>query len=111
MEMATQSHKTWIVNLNRLFNPEEASSVDLETDPRRCRFGVFYHNSPVPHNCSNEWSIVGDLHEKIHKSAISIQSLLAEDNTADARDILKKTTGYSEELIKLLNQCSDRIKT
>ncbi len=111
MEAATVSHKTWIENLKKLFNPADASGVDLETDPRRCRFGVFYHNSPIPHSCSNEWSIIGDLHEKIHKSAIAIQEKLGNEKTTEAEKILKDTTGYSEELIKLLKECGSRIQS
>lgn len=111
MHMAKESHTLWISNLERLFNPDEKDSVDLETNPKRCRFGVFYHNSPVPAKCTNEWESIGDLHDRIHNSATTIQDLLDQGKEEEAYNILNNTKSYSSDLMKLLQICNVNLST
>ena len=105
MEMAKASHGAWIEKLEEISHSDSGIEMDLETNPRRCRFGVFYHNSAVPHECSGDWAAIGELHEKIHHSAIQIHELQIKGEPEQIDSILDSTKKTSEDLKGLLDRC------
>ncbi len=70
---AEASHRKWIDTLSKKF---EGIDADLERNPQRCQFGVFYHNSPAPESCLEDWAVVGQIHNLIYESAEQIEHLL-----------------------------------
>ncbi len=61
----TQSHEVWFEKLKKIYNSNEKNTVDLETNPHRCEFGIFYH-SFTPAGREREWQEIGILHDKLH---------------------------------------------
>lgn len=105
LEMAKESHAKWIEKLQESTKHPDEEYLDLETNPRRCKFGIFYHNSPTPHICESKWDRVGELHEKVHEAAIEMEKIRAEQNEEQMQRVVDAAKEASVELTQILDQC------
>jgi methyl-accepting chemotaxis protein len=72
-------HLNWSTELSNFISDENLSELTVETDPRKCDFGVWYYGEgrkeaeilvPQIHNVLEE---IEEYHTKLHESAISIE--------------------------------------
>lgn len=109
VEHAREAHLNWLEILGEQLEGE-GTIQDLETNSTRCRFGVFYHNSPTPGGCESSWEEVGKLHDDIHESAKHIHDFLSRNKKEEASSFYRETRQKSESMIHLLQDCLENFR-
>ena len=95
-EDAIKAHKGWVANLKKFV---EGGQWDLETNPQRCRFGIFLSFIERPEGASEElWSGILSMHEKLHGLGHTVNDAMQRGESGKAREILKETVALSERL-------------
>ncbi len=105
VEQAMEAHKNWVNNLEKIVREDLVR--DIEQNHHRCRFGVFYDNSPAPSNCEEEWSAIDNLHRQVHNSAGRIFELMEKGSKEEALSAVQSVRKISLDLIKLLQFCAN----
>ena len=95
-EDAIKAHKGWVANLKKFV---EGGQWDLETNPQRCRFGIFLSFIERPEGASEElWSGILSMHEKLHGLGHTVNDAMQRGESGKAREVLKETVALSERL-------------
>ncbi|MCF4151346.1 methyl-accepting chemotaxis protein [Dethiosulfovibrio sp. F2B] len=106
---AVDAHRAW---MNRLESLLEGGLWDLETDPTKCRFGLFLSTATPPDHLTDRWKEVVSLHDKLHHMGHEIEAHLsegrkgaAEKTTMEARDVSSRLASL---LMDLARECSGK---
>ena len=95
-EDAIKAHRGWVANLKKFV---EGGQWDLETNPQRCRFGIFLSFIERPEGASQElWSGILSMHEKLHGLGHAVHDAMQRGESGKAREVLKETVALSERL-------------
>jgi methyl-accepting chemotaxis protein len=94
---AIQAHRNWMTGLEKV---AEGGDRNLETNPNRCRFGLFYLSSPAPLGGELTWAEIDKIHRLIHSSAHDIYALLDSGKKEAALKEIGETRKLSEKLIE-----------
>ena len=77
----------------------EGGQWDLETNPQRCRFGIFLSFIERPEGASEElWSGILSMHDKLHGLGHTVHDAMRRGESGKAREVLKETVALSERL-------------
>lgn len=99
---AIAAHKTWVANLKKSI---ESGRVNIETNPDRCRFGIFLSFVERPEIIPDDlWRNTLSLHEKIHGFGHDMEDALRQENTVRANQIYNEAEATSRKLIDYMNQ-------
>lgn len=95
-EDAIRAHRGWVASLKKF---ADGGQWDLETNPRRCRFGIFLSFIERPAGTpENLWSDVLSMHEKLHGLGHRVHEAVRQGKAGTAREILKETVTLSDQL-------------
>ena len=95
-EDAIKAHRGWVANLKKFV---EGGRWDLETNPQRCRFGIFLSFIERPEGTPEElWSGILSMHEKLHGLGHTVHGAMQRGENGKAREVLKETVALSERL-------------
>lgn len=101
-EAAVEAHKNWIATLREMASGGAAS---VETDPTRCRFGVFLSFIDKPDVIPGDlWSHVLSLHDELHKTGHHVTDALRRKNRPLAEENVRKAEEIGGTLVSLLEQ-------
>ncbi len=104
-EGAVHAHRDWVANLRKF---TEGGRWDLETDPRRCRFGVFLSFIERPKEAPEDlWREVLSMHDRFHHQGEEVRKLVERGEMDRARGLLRQTESLSENLSVALLRIAD----
>ena len=99
---AITAHKAWVGNLKKSI---ESKRVNVETNPDRCRFGIFLSFVERPEIIPDDiWRNTLSLHEKIHSFGHDMEDALDQDDMTRANHIYNEAEATSRKLIDYMNQ-------
>jgi methyl-accepting chemotaxis protein len=99
---AVEAHKTWIMALGKMMSEGSGS---VETDPARCRFGVFLSLVDRPDVVPDAlWSRVLSLHEELHRTGHAVTDALRKKDRSAAGAGLRKAQEISSTLVSLFGE-------
>ena len=102
---AIDAHKAW---MGRLAAFLDGSLWNNETDPTKCRFGIFLSTAKPPQEVAGEWQQVLSLHDDLHRLGHDVQHLMAEGKAAEARSVHERAAETSRRLTALLEELTRR---
>lgn len=105
MDRAMVAHDSWMSVLEKSFDGGER---DLESDHRKCRFGVFIKSIPIPDTCKIEWEKIDEVHKKIHECATGVFLSHDKKEPDNARSHFQVAQDSSTELKGLLQACREK---
>ncbi len=95
-EDAIKAHRGWVANLKKFV---DGGRWDLETNPKRCRFGIFLSFIERPEGTPEElWSGILSMHDKLHGLGHAVHDAMRRGESGKAREVLKETVALSERL-------------
>lgn len=104
-EHAVHAHTNWVVNLRKYV---EGGRWDLETNPKRCQFGIFLSFIERPEEAPESlWKEILQMHDKFHHLGDEVRGLVGRNETAKARELLKSTEELSRKLSAALLKIAD----
>lgn len=99
---AIEAHKAWIDGLKKSL---ETGEISVETDPTRCRFGIFLSFVERPKEVTDEiWRKTIQMHKDFHNYGHKMETALESDDHLTATHIYKEAEALSTLLIKSLHQ-------
>lgn len=99
---AVQAHRDWVIGLRESI---DTGILKVETNPKRCRFGVFLSLVECPPSVPHElWDTTLRLHDKLHKYGHDAEHAIEEGDLEKANVIYEKAQSLSITLIKLIEQ-------
>lgn len=99
---AINAHKEWIANLKESM---KAGCVDVETDGRRCRFGVFLSSVECPDVVPvGTWNAMIAMHEKFHSYGQKAEETLRRGDGKSADAAYSEAVVLSGKLLNTLNE-------
>lgn len=107
-EKAIEAHRNWVKRLEAVITSGE---YDIETDHRKCGFGIFYKSFKPPMEIQESWKKIDELHKRLHSSAISVMEMVERGDTQKAWAKFEEARRISEELITLLKKCQEFVKS
>lgn len=99
VDKAVEAHKDWLVRLESLL---DGRPWDLETDPDRCRFGLFLSTSTPPPHMADRWKEVVVIHDKLHHLGHQVEAYLKEGKQDLAVKTASEAKGVSSKLSSML---------
>jgi len=106
-EKALEFHKEWMKKLEAVISD---GVFDLETDPQKCGFGIFYKSMVPPSGIEEIWERIGNTHEELHKVASKILMNIKNGDKESAQKLFEEAKGLSKELISTLDECEKECK-
>lgn len=105
---AKKAHTEWV---EKLFKMVETMHVSpLQTNPKKCAFGHFYHALTVTHpEIAAEWSKIGDLHTRFHRTGDKILPVIRQKQQVEAKRMFEETKKLSTQLLDLLEAVEYKI--
>ena len=104
-EGAVHAHQNWVVHLRQFV---EGGRWDLETDPKRCQFGIFLSFVERPEEAPEGlWREILSMHDRFHHQGEEVRKLMERGETARAKELLRQTESLSESLSTALLKIAD----
>ncbi|NLM71163.1 MAG: hypothetical protein GX181_04260 [Synergistaceae bacterium] len=104
-EGAVHAHHDWAVHLRKFV---EGGRWDLETNPKRCQFGIFLSFIERPEEApENLWKEVLSMHDRFHHQGEEVRKLVEQGDMAKAKELLRQTEHLSESLSAALLRIAD----
>ena len=104
-EDAVKAHQGWMADLKKFV---EGGRWNLETNPRRCRFGIFLSFVERPEGTPEElWNKIVAMHEKLHGLGHTVNDAVHCGDSSRARELLKETEALSADLSASLLRVAD----
>ena len=101
-EGAIKAHQDWVKHLDGALKGER---WDLETDPTRCRFGIFLSFVPRPDEVPEKlWQEGLALHDHLHALGHQAHDALSGDDLPRARRHHDEAMHVSQKLVAALNE-------
>lgn len=107
LEKAEKAHKEWMQKLELVLANK---MVDIETDPRKCGFGIFYNVMIPPHEVKEIWEKIGSVHEELHKIGSEVLTNIESGNKEKAEDLLEKARKLSDELLSAIEEFKEELR-
>ncbi len=108
LDKAIISHERWFERLKKLSDGE---NVGVETNSSRCNFGIFYNSiAPYPGH-ENEWKAIGEMHEKLHNSAVDVFDAVKHDDKDKAKKALEKSREIYKSIHAMLLKCKSTVSS
>ncbi|MBB6062507.1 methyl-accepting chemotaxis protein [Thermosipho japonicus] len=108
LERAIEDHSNWIKKLESVITEGE---YDIETDPNKCAFGMFYNILKPPVEVQEVWGKIGELHVRLHNEASVILELVKNENKEEAWKKLEEVKNISNELKDLMKKAREIISS
>ena len=103
LEKALESHEKWYAQLKKMV--ETMDLMRLETDPKRCNFGIFFHSIAHYKNHEAEWEAIGKMHQSLHESAHEVIRAIKTGKQTEAQKAFKKVEQIYSTTHLLLEKC------
>ena len=107
INLAISDHQKWVKKLEEIINNNVKR--ELELNPKRCNFGIFYESNPVPNGLEEPWREIGELHRKVHEDAHSVYDALDSENMTLARSNFDEIRSNAEKLVELLKSVVEKL--
>ncbi len=97
LRQAKTDHLTWAHSVKDAFVDHSINKLDVQMDPTKCPFGVWYYSDEVKELRRNDPEIdrilaaIEEPHNKLHTSAAEIDRLIRAGKRSDAADYYMKT--------------------
>lgn len=98
---AITAHGAWMRRLKAFL---DGALWNNETDPTKCRFGIFLSTARPPEETAQEWKKILTLHDELHRLGHDVQHRMAEGRQAEARAAYDKAVETSRKLTTLLEE-------
>ena len=102
---AIVAHRGWMERLAAFL---DGNLWNNETDPEKCRFGIFLSTAKPPQEIINDWPQVLSLHDALHRLGHDVQHLMGEGKKAEARAAYDRAAATSHKLTDLLEAMARR---
>ncbi len=96
---AVDAHVAW---MDRLEASLDGRPWDLETDPTKCRFGLFLSTATPPAHMADRWREVVSLHDKLHGLGHQVEDHLRDGRQDQAVKAASEARAVSSKLASLL---------
>ena len=106
-EKAVKSHREWMEKLETVLSN---GTFDIETDPQKCGFGIFYKSMVPPPDVKEIWEKIGNIHEELHRMGSEILRSVGNGDREKAQKFWEEAKRMSEDLISALNEFEERCK-
>ncbi len=104
-EDAVRAHNSWVENLKKYVS---GGRWDLETDPKRCQFGIFLSFIERPEGAPEAlWRDILAMHDKLHGMGHSVKGAAEAGDGGRARALLKEVETLSGRLSASLQQVAE----
>lgn len=108
LKKAAQSHLNWMKKIGSMVDRMELEP--LQTNPKKCAFGHFYHAINVTHpKLINEWGKIDELHYSFHTMGDDIIKYVNENKKQEAVEVYKKIEVISVKMIEKLKSAENII--
>ncbi len=104
---AIAAHQGWMKRLAAFL---EGSLWNNETDPTKCRFGIFLATARPPQEATEDWWNVLTLHEDLHRLGHEVRRLMAEGRRDEAEAAYDWAAETSRKLTVLLEDLARRCR-
>lgn len=108
LQDAINAHKSWLNKLEEGVQNEKV--VDLETDPKRCNFGIVISSVMPPDEIKEEWKNVENFHSNVHEYGLNVIKALESKNISDAQENLAYAQSNANKLIEILEALKLKLK-
>lgn len=99
--IAIDGHAAW---MRRLDDYIRGGLWNLETDPTRCRFGIFLAVTDTPPAVSAEWGEIRRLHDELHHLGHAVRDAGRSGRTEQMEELHRKARFVSEALTRKLEE-------
>ncbi|RKX49366.1 MAG: hypothetical protein DRP38_03030 [Thermotogae bacterium] len=106
-EKAVKSHREWMEKLETVLSN---GTFDIETDPQKCGFGIFYKSMVPPPDVKEIWEKIGNIHEELHRMGSEILRSVGNGDREKAQKFWEEAKRMSEDLMSALNEFEERCK-
>ena len=107
--MAKEAHSKWMKNLKQIV--DEMRVYPIQTNPRRCAFGHFYHSINITYpNVAKEWRAIDKVHDDLHNMGTKIINEVKIKNKIQADGLYLKAEKLSREIFTLIDNTINAIK-
>jgi len=103
LEKALESHEKWFAQLKKMV--DKMDLLRLETDPKRCNFGIFFHSIAHYNNHEAQWEAIGKVHQSLHESAHEVIGAIKANKRTDAQKAFKKVEQLFATTHSMLDKC------
>ncbi|MGI6253353.1 MAG: methyl-accepting chemotaxis protein [Aminivibrio sp.] len=104
-EDAVKAHNLWVENLRGYVG---GGRWDLETDPKRCQFGIFLSFIERPEGAPEAlWRDILAMHDKLHGMGHSVRDAAEAGDGGRARTLFKEVEALSGRLSASLQQVAE----
>jgi len=103
LENALESHEKWFARLKKMV--ERMEVMRLETDPKRCNFGIFFNSIAHYAGHEEEWNVIGKEHHALHHSSEAVIDAIKENNKQKVEKSFKNTKELFGRTHGLLEKC------
>ena len=109
LQNARLSHKAWLSKLKEMAEKKEV--LPLQINSKKCAFGHFYQSFEI-HNPDllEEWKMIDELHKKFHQTGSNAINAIGLNDTEKLAPLIKEAEHLSENLFKVLDKLTDKIK-
>jgi len=107
LNLAINDHQKWIGKLKEIIDGN--AKRNLELNPKRCNFGIFYESAPVPNGFEETWKRIKEIHQKVHEGAHAVYSALNSKDMALARSKFEEIKSNAEKLVELLKDMGEKL--
>lgn len=101
---AVEAHVAW---MDRLEASLDGRPWDLETDPTKCRFGLFLSTATPPPHLTDRWREVVSLHDKLHGLGHRVEEDIRDGRQDQAMRAASEARSISSKLASLLMDMSN----
>lgn len=102
IKQAKEAHAAWLKTLQKIV--DESALYPLQTNPRKCAFGHFYHAVNITYSDLIEtWETIGRVHEEFHELGIKAIEAIENGNKTEAETILVEAQKLSQEIFRNLD--------
>ena len=99
-------HLRWMEKVLMAFADQDTNRVDVQTDPTQCGLGKWIHAQKIQAKANSEPefgrllnALIGP-HERLHKSVVRINELLAQGDRQQAREVyIQRTEPMAEDVL------------
>src|SRR6056297_2801017 len=107
--MALKAHENWYAQLKKMV--QQMAILRLETNSKRCNFGIFFNSIAQYPGFEKEWQQLGKEHKILHDSSIDVVQAIKANTKPEAEKTFNKTTesykrthGLLEKLLKATDE-------
>ncbi len=98
---AKEAHSSWIKNLKGM--ADEMKIQPIQTNPKKCAFGHFYHSIDVTHSdIAKEWISIDKVHNELHNMGPKVIAAINDNNSILANNLYLQTEKLSKDMVTII---------